>query len=180
LIRNNKIISGNVGDSRCILCSEIGRKRFTQALTKDHKPNLPEERERIEASGGEVARYISKNGEEYGPYRVYVKGGTGPGLAMARSFGDGLAASVGVISEPDLTETILKPEHKMLILGSDGVWDKMTNEEVMNLAFRKCMNDNKPEEAVNAIITEARGRWIASGQHADDITCIVVLLNSFA
>jgi len=37
-----------------------------------------------------------------GPYRVWLKTEQYPGLAMSRSIGDFVAASVGVISEPGI------------------------------------------------------------------------------
>ena len=40
----------NIGDCRCILC----RDNFAMPLTKDHKPNWPEERHRIEKIGGKM------------------------------------------------------------------------------------------------------------------------------
>ena len=57
-------------------------------LSKDHKPNLPEEKVRIEASGGMVDSYHSATGQQLGPHRVWVKGQPYPGLAMSRSLGD--------------------------------------------------------------------------------------------
>jgi hypothetical protein len=40
------------------------------------------------------------NGDPIGPHRVWLKNENIPGLAMSRSFGDLVAASVGVIPEP--------------------------------------------------------------------------------
>ena len=176
LLRKNKIICANVGDSRGILCYLAEGKPAAKELTVEHKPNAPEEIKRIVASGGEVAKFRSKSGEEYGPYRVWVKGTTSPGLAVSRSFGDAVAASVGLTSEPHIIEASIRPEDRILIIASDGVWEKMTNEEVMRIAFTYC-DKNLPEEAVNAIVCEARKRWISSGSRADDVTCILILLN---
>lgn len=44
------LIAVNVGDSRIVL-SRAGR---AYVLTRDHKPNLPEEKARVEATGGRV------------------------------------------------------------------------------------------------------------------------------
>ena len=43
-----------------------------------------------------VESYRSITGAQLGPFRVWVKGATYPGLAMSRSLGDLIAASVGV------------------------------------------------------------------------------------
>lgn len=49
---------------------------------------------------------------------------------MSRSFGDEVAASVGVIAEPEIMEYNLKAEDKFIILASDGVWEFISSEEV--------------------------------------------------
>ena len=46
--------------------------------------------------------YYDEDGEEMGPYRVWLKEKNIPGLAMTRSFGDYVASTVGVISEPEI------------------------------------------------------------------------------
>ena len=43
------------------------------------------------------------NGDPIGPYRVWLKHENVPGLAMARSMGDTVAAQVGVIHEPGIS-----------------------------------------------------------------------------
>lgn len=47
LLEDDKIWSGNIGDSRAVLC----RNGHAVDLTTDHKPNLDSERKRIEALG---------------------------------------------------------------------------------------------------------------------------------
>lgn len=68
-------------------------------LSKDHKPSNEEEKARIEKSGGKVEKYIEK-GMRIGPYRVWKKGESYPGLAMSRSIGDLIASKIGVICTP--------------------------------------------------------------------------------
>jgi serine/threonine protein phosphatase PrpC len=49
---------------------------------------------------------------------------------MSRSFGDRVAASVGVIAEPEITEYKFHEEDKFMIIASDGVWEFIESEEV--------------------------------------------------
>jgi len=70
-------------------------------LSRDHKPEIPAEKERIIRSGGRVDKY-TENGVKYGPYRVWLKKENYPGLAMSRSIGDLCATSVGVTPEPGI------------------------------------------------------------------------------
>jgi serine/threonine protein phosphatase PrpC len=65
-----------------------------------------------------------------------VKGQGYPGLAMARSIGDRTGESVGVICEPILTEARLTGGEQFLVACSDGIWDVMNNEDVVN--FVQC------------------------------------------
>jgi hypothetical protein len=51
-------------------------------------------------NGGRVFPYYDEDGEQMGPFRIWVKEKNVPGLAMTRSFGDYVASTVGVISEP--------------------------------------------------------------------------------
>lgn len=52
MIIENKAFIANVGDSRAIMSAENGKLLYE--LTKDHKPNEPLERKRIEENGGKV------------------------------------------------------------------------------------------------------------------------------
>ena len=52
LITESKIYCANAGDSRAILVRE---KAGAIALSKDHKPNLQQEQQRIEAAGHSVS-----------------------------------------------------------------------------------------------------------------------------
>lgn len=97
---DDKIIFANAGDSRAILVQEDDEKINRKIIeTRDHKPELKDEKERILKSGGRVDKYTDKGGKS-GPYRVWVRNENFPGLAMSRSIGDFVAGSVGVISEP--------------------------------------------------------------------------------
>ena len=86
-------------------------------------------------NGGRIAPYYDEDGEQMGPYRVWMKHENIPGLAMTRSFGDVMASKVGVISEPDILEFeiqkgkwLIKLENKFMVIASDGLWEFITNE----------------------------------------------------
>ena len=69
-------------------------------MTRDHKPNDPDEAVRIKKRGGRIEPFRDEDDQFIGPARVWLKDDDVPGLAMSRSFGDRVAASVGVIAEP--------------------------------------------------------------------------------
>lgn len=103
LIIGKKVICVNSGDSRAIMINEKKKdeKSYPEIieLSRDHKPDIPEESYRITKMGGEVER-LREDSRYVGPYRVWVKNETFPGLAMSRSLGDYVATSVGVTFEP--------------------------------------------------------------------------------
>jgi serine/threonine protein phosphatase PrpC len=53
-----------------------------------------------------------------------------PGLAMTRSFGDGIACMAGVNAEAEVKEFEFNKNDKVIVLASDGVWEFLSNEFV--------------------------------------------------
>ena len=76
----------------------------------------------------------SQAGMFYGPLRVWLKNKPVPGLAMTRSIGDMSATSVGVVAEPEIKiiQKLTKAD-KILVIASDGLWDRFSNEEIMSI-----------------------------------------------
>ena len=186
------IFVAHVGDSRCILASRNGGR--VVELTMDHKPNLPGERERIIANGGVVIKPPADVN-----HRVYVKNQKFPGLAMSRALGDLVGYfSAGISAEPDVRvirmESGLIPavkrahtesensvdmsEFDLLLICSDGVWEFITNEECAEIAMN--FPQGREMRAAEALCKESWDRWIReeNGYIVDDITALVVSLNS--
>ena len=121
----NRLLCGNVGDSRAILVK--GDKVIP--LSIDQKPDDPEESKRIKENGGEISQY-EEDGEKSGPFRVWQKGEVYPGIAMSRSIGDFIATKLGVIPEPKFIEEKIDKDCKFIVVASDGVWEFLDNETV--------------------------------------------------
>ncbi|XVF86702.1 hypothetical protein PTKIN_Ptkin18bG0063200 [Pterospermum kingtungense] len=113
-----QIIAANCGDSRAVLC----RGRQAIPLTFDHRPDRVDEYERITSSGGRILNW--------GCLRVEGI------LAMSRAIGD-LDLKQWVISVPEVTFTTRTEKDEFLILASDGLWDVLSNEEVVKFARRE-------------------------------------------
>jgi serine/threonine protein phosphatase PrpC len=94
---------------------------------------MKDERERIISCNGRIDTFREPNGDPIGPARVWLKHENVPGLAMSRSIGDFVAASVGVSAEPEFYETEITEDDKFLVIASDGVWEFISNEEVTNM-----------------------------------------------
>ncbi len=98
-----------------------------------------------------------------------------PGLLITRSFGDSVGEEIGINCIPEIKEHNLCPEDKFIILGSDGVWEHISNQEAAEVVYQYYIKD-LPDDAVAALIKEAECRWKKHDTQMDDITCIVIFL----
>ena len=171
LMHGSKLWSANVGDSRAVVGRRKGGALAARDLTIDQKPDAPAERKRIEAAGG----YVSPESAQYGPARVWLRPGEGPGLAMSRSLGDHMCSHVGVIATPEVACHELSADDEVLILASDGVWEFISSEEAVAIVEKT----STAQEATAALINEATVRWRKEeGNYRDDVTAMVVHLAS--
>lgn len=184
------VTSGWVGDSRAIVGLTLEEAiegpvaRLLVPLTKDHKPDplrCPDEAARVTKQGGRIDRLtIDNEGRPTGPYRVFLKDRWIPGLAISRAFGDHIAKEAGVISSPDITTLNLKSlssgstekSRKIMIVGTDGLWEWIDNQEAMDLAWRM----HSASDAAHALAEVAQKNWAlyCRGQACDDITVGVI------
>ncbi|XP_010491752.1 PREDICTED: probable protein phosphatase 2C 69 [Camelina sativa] len=146
ILVGDRLLVANVGDSRAV----ISRGGNAIAVSRDHKPDQSDERERIENAGGFVMWA--------GTWRV---GGV---LAVSRAFGDRLLKQY-VVADPEIQEEKIDDSLEFLILASDGLWDVFSNEDAVAMA--KEVED--PEDSAKKLVREA----LKKGS-ADNITCVVV------
>lgn len=178
LIRGSLLYCANIGDSRVIL----GRQNSNSGswlpipISRDHKPENPEESARIRNKGGRIDTLHDYFGTPIGPARVWLKNQNYPGLAMSRSLGDKIAASVGVISEPDIFQVNIKDDDKFAVIASDGVFEVLDNLDVVKIVA-SCWADQNVDKAADQIAKFARSAWLKCGDKVDDVSCIVVFFH---
>jgi len=162
-----RLVIANLGDSRAVLC----RGGQAVAVSEDHKPKRMDEKKRIERTGGlvlqvrgtwRVAASTNPNSMSRSARREYQ------GLAMTRSLGDlyfkqPVALS---IAEPEIQVVPLSDKDLFLVLATDGVYDVMSNQEVVDLALRHW---DDPEEASKNIVRSAYKRG-----SEDNLTVLVI------
>nr|GLL32779.1 probable protein phosphatase 2C 59 [Ipomoea trifida]GMD21762.1 probable protein phosphatase 2C 59 [Ipomoea batatas]GMD26317.1 probable protein phosphatase 2C 59 [Ipomoea batatas] len=146
ILVGDRLLVANVGDSRAVIC----RGGTAIAVSRDHKPDQKDERQRIEDAGGFVMWA--------GTWRV---GGV---LAVSRAFGDRLLKQY-VVADPEIKEEKVDSSLEFLILASDGLWDVVTNEEAVSMV----KPIPEPEEAAKRLMQEAYQRG-----SSDNITIIIV------
>ena len=158
-IKNNNNINGNKDEySKYLICANVGdskgyiltKNNFFQ-ITKEHKCNDINEVERIKKNGG----IVFSN-------RVF---GT---LMLTRSFGDKEMKKYGVIPTPDCFCHKICDTFLYIIIASDGIWDAVTEEEIMHMGGDKLSSDDFSKKIVKLAIDKGS---------RDNISCIVIKLN---
>lgn len=160
-----------IGDSRVALGSWNRRDSRMIFTTRDHKPDLPEEKARLETAGSEVREI------EPGNCRIYNPGTNFPGLTMSRAFGD--TACEGVLREPEYQQFVMQPgDQWYAILASDGIWEFMEGEEACGFAGKK-LRLKGPRETNHFLVSASRKRWAhVCADYCDDITSMIIQWNS--
>ena len=188
MIKGNKSIIANVGDSRLV----IFKNGAVSFQTEDHKPGTEKEKKRIELAGGKIYQTPSlfplfQNGKEIEiPWRVL------PGrLSVSRTFGDIEAKSEKfggmqnvVVALPDITEIELNDEYNFIVIGCDGIFDVLSNEELLD-CLKIVLKEKKIYEFINNDdIHEICGDFAAmiiksalAKDSFDNVSCIVIALN---
>ena len=123
VITATHILCANVGDSRaCLLTGDT-----CVPLSTDHKPDLAQERTRIESAGGIVLYSLGAVARVDGV------------LALSRALGDfefkrGVNPSIQkIIAVPEITvRRRREAADQFIIVASDGLWDVMSNEDALN------------------------------------------------
>jgi len=169
-----KILVSHVADSTIVLGQYVdGDKNKPEAvqLTRDHKPDLPDERARIEKAGGRVVF------DGYANHRIYAKNARYPGLNMSRCLGDLLGhADAGCSAEPEVTERKIEDNDFLLLLCSDGVWEFVKPITAVKMVAE--FGSKKAMQAADRLAKVSWDAWIKEegGSVVDDITVVAIYL----
>ena len=184
LIKKNKCIIANIGDSRLVM---FKNKRVVFS-TSDHKPNTYIEKHRIESQGGSVyqttaAMPIYQNGKLIEiPWRVCPGG-----LSVSRTFGDieskdeRFGGKKGVVvALPDVSEFELNDEYNFIVIGCDGIFDVLSNGEIIE-CIKIVLKINKDKnKKMNELCGDFADMIIKSAlakESFDNVSCIVIVFN---
>ena len=142
------LICANIGDSNGFLIN----KNYIKLITKGHKCDDILEVKRIKEQGGIVFQG-----------RIFGK------LILTRTIGDKEMKKYGVIPMPDFFIKKIETEDIFIIIGSDGIWDVIDQEETYRIGTEKGISS---EEFSKKLIKLAKER-----DTRDNASCIVVKLN---
>ena len=130
LLVKNELYVSNAGDSRCVLSS----KGVAIEMSYDHKPDNDIEKDRIHKAGG----YISD-------------GRINGNLNLSRAIGDleykkddkiGVHEQL-IVAVPDIKKRILTSDDEFIVLGCDGIWECMSNQEIVDWTAKKLKDKEK-------------------------------------
>ncbi|CAH8283612.1 unnamed protein product [Eruca vesicaria subsp. sativa] len=167
--QGSNLFMGNIGDSRAVLGSKDSNDSMVAVqLTVDLKPDLPREAERIKQCRGRV--FALEDEPEVS--RVWLPFDNAPGLAMARAFGDFCVKDYGVISTPDFSHRLLTDRDQFIVLASDGIWDVLSNEEVVEVVA----SASSRASAARLVVDSAAREWKLKYPTSKMDDCAVVCL----
>lgn len=152
----------NTGDSMCVLSRGGRAVRLHRLHRLGGGQGDVEERKRVEAAGGKVIN-SRVNGV----------------LAISRAFGDiqmkyfggGNGRNTGpVICSPDIHSEIITPMTEFAVIGTDGLWDTMDPQQVINFVRQRILKKEGPlQETAQLLCREALARG-----SVDNITALIV------
>lgn len=194
IVQGDAVHVGNVGDSRAIIASfdhKAHRLRFFP-LSNDQTPFRKDERARLRKCGAKILSVdqIDEDQPEHDmwgedgfesedPPRVWDSTLEAPGCGFTRSLGDAEGEKVGVCSDPEVLSWKLTPDDKYIIIGSDGVFEFLSSNVVIDMTNKVINKTKDPAEAVRHIISEAFRLWVAHDDRTDDITMILLSLDHY-
>ncbi|CAN0927892.1 Probable protein phosphatase 2C 65 [Linum grandiflorum] len=171
--KGRHLLVSNLGDSRAVLCRKGNKNQLIPIqLTVDLKPNVQSEAERIKKNNGRVFAME----EEPEIFRIWMPDEDCPGLAMARAFGDFCLKDYGLISTPQVSYRRLTSNDEFVVLATDGIWDVLTNDEVINIVA----SARQRSMAAKLLIKYAVRLWRTRhpGCRIDDCAVVCLFLKS--
>ncbi|GLJ32033.1 hypothetical protein SUGI_0645140 [Cryptomeria japonica] len=165
VIQNNKLIVANAGDSRCVL----SRKGQAYNLSRDHKPDLENEKERILQAGGFI-------------HAGRVNGS----LNLARAIGDmelkqnkNLPPEKQILTAcPDINVVELCEDDEFVVLACDGIWDVMSSQQTVDFIHEHIKSENNLSAVCEKVLDRCLAPTTSLGEGCDNMTIIIVQLRN--
>lgn len=191
-VMNGKYYTGHVGDSRIVLGRSDSFNRWSSyPMTRDHKPESPKERKRIEDAGGQVmiksgiGRVVWKRPK----LNCDISFDVIPFLAVARSLGDlwslNTQLDTFVVSpEPDVHCVPINPLDRCLVLASDGLWNMVSSRKAIILAAETHngganLDEAHPQQSSTSsyLLHHCLDLWAKSRCRADNTTVLAAMFD---
>ncbi|XP_051137480.1 probable protein phosphatase 2C 60 isoform X2 [Andrographis paniculata] len=161
IVRENQLVVANAGDSRCV----ISRKGQAYNLSRDHKPDLEVEKDRILKAGGFI-------------HAGRVNGS----LNLARAIGDMefkqnkfLPPDRQIVTaSPDVNIVELCNDDEFIVLACDGIWDCMSSQQLVDFIREQLTSESKLSAVCEKVLDRCLAPSTAGGEGCDNMTMILV------
>ncbi|KAL4940179.1 hypothetical protein BDV06DRAFT_213708 [Aspergillus oleicola] len=187
-LRRGVLVVGNVGDSHIILAEKDSGKwdvKGVSRLTTSHKPESPEEKQRIEQAGGQIH-------EQHAITRI-------GSLNMSRALGDlqyknplisvtsvkqNEAQDIATTEQSSKKDDLIivqmssrrvelgRDKQYMLALTTDGITNIIDDNTLMKNMMKLFNEGNNAEQVATGMVNEVTGK-----PQSDNSTCVAVVLN---
>ena len=127
----------------------------------------------------------------YGPHRVF------PGrLSVSKTIGD-IEAKLQkyegnpnvVVADPDVTAFEIKDNHDFIVIGCDGVFDKLSSKDTIHIAWQKVLVEAQKEKLKKVELENTHKncghcvdgvlRTSALRRTVDNVTCVAIAFDGF-
>lgn len=171
----NLLTVAHIGDSKACIAKWKDNELHPEWLTVDHKPHMPHELARIERSGGSLA-WLHGNkpyirGGDF--FRRQANGEHPKQLNYSRAFGGKDLKMFGLSAEPDINHFEITSDDKLVLIGSDGLWDVLNPKVACDIAIAA---RREGRSATSDIVQRAIHDMPICGVR-DNITVIALFLN---
>ncbi|CAD8109645.1 unnamed protein product [Paramecium sonneborni] len=179
----NNLISANIGDTRTFYfqrsdkLDQLGPATLKiKQLSIQHTPEKASESKRILELGGKIEQ-DTQGFQKTGPLKVKSKKQDIKGVTITRSFGDGLAKQVGIISEPEI-HTFQILQEGFLILATGSILDMIDIIDICRILTPITPPNSQAilDQAAGQIIEEARKKAKLQPDIQDDYSLILVYI----
>lgn len=173
IISGPHIICANIGNSRCII-GKYNENWGFEILSKENKHFVSEENEIIEKSREFVSVFSNKRNQKENIVKVSTDDPEILGYSMNRLNEDKNMKNFDICQ---IVKHKVCNKDKFLILASDGIWDVISNMEAVEIVS-KFWKEGKSEFACKRLVETAIEKWMEFGDYIDDISVVVVFLNT--
>lgn len=163
LMVGSKVYLANAGDCRCLV---FNRNGVIYQMNREHKPNNPEEKARIAEAGGFI-----------------INGRINENLNLSRAIGDlsykdnpGLGDTEQlIIAFPDVVEKDVAADDICMLMGCDGVFEKLSDPSLRNLVFEQLKEGKEPYMLMAELLDRCLGNLtLGQSNGLDNMSAIVV------
>mmetsp|Transcript_10432 Transcript_10432/g.12870 ORF Transcript_10432/g.12870 Transcript_10432/m.12870 type:complete len:339 (-) Transcript_10432:22-1038(-) len=171
VIRDNRLIVANVGDSECVISS----KGKAYALTEIHNPSKnDDEITRVKKAGGKIVqKRVGHPSLNVNYFNLGLSRAIGDDMYKNSRHTDGKPS--GITAEPFVTDIELDPEEDdFLIVACDGLWDVFTHKEAVDYVRKQLQVTEDLKEVCKNLVNEA----LRMGS-TDNISAIIATWKNF-